>query len=1175
MRLILLITITLSLAGHTYSQIVINEICPVNSTVLTDEDGDNSDWIELYNNSPNTVDLQGYSLSDNMLIPIKWIFPSVTIQPYSYLTVFASGKNKTETIDHWETVVLANGVWKYLVPATAVDPLWNTVGFDDSGWSAGIGGIGYGDGDDGTIITPPVKSLFIRQVFNIVDTASLARAKFNIDFDDGFVAYINGVEIARSNVGVTGTPTPFDELAYEEHEAQLYQGQAMSEWLFSEDEVKSVIVNGTNVLAIQVHNVDSFSSDMSVIPYLTFAIKDTTSYYGVPPAFIETGVSLLHTNFKLSNNGETVYLANPSGIIIDSVAYTETGVDNSIGKFQDGQNNVVYFDIPTPNATNNNSNTFAGYNSMPVISLNPGFYTGVQTTTITTTSPGAVTRYTTDGSEPNETSPIVIPVISIDSTMVIRARSFGAGKLPSKTETNSYFIDFTSTLPVVSISTHPDNFWDWNTGIYVMGPNADTVVPYFNANFWQDWEKPVHLEYFENIDSMGFEQDFGIKIHGGWSRSNDLKSLRILAKGKYGQSSLNYQLFPDKEVYRFKSFILRNSGNETNITHFRDALMHKAVHKYTHIDIQDYKPAVVFINGEYFGILNLREKISENYIAENYNIDPDSVDLLQFDGYVIAGENTNFLNMAEFIAFNDMAIQANYDSVTSMLDIENFCDYFIAQTYYVNWDWPQNNIKYWRERKPGAKWRYILTDVDMGLGLFGGNFSTNDLHRVIVQNDNYHSVIFSKLLENQQFRDYFVNRYADLINTIFLPANLKALAYAFKDSLYNEMPRHMQRWNGDFNAWENYHINGTLINFIDNRAAPARNYIEEEFALNKQVNVVLNVYPPEAGKIKISTITPESYPWSGVYFDGVPVRIEAIPNPGYEFAFWQSSVLIQTPDNNQSITLNIDTNDIFTAYFFGAPDTNRITISEINYNSANTADAGDWVELYNYGTTDVDISGWVFKDGNNAHSFVIPDNTVLYSNKYLVLCRDSLLFSSQHPSVANFIGIFNFGLSSLGENLRLYDNNMQLHTSVQYKGIDPWPTAANGLGKTLELIDPYGDLNSAYNWFAGCNGGSPGGPFVDCNTQIEEMAVNQNEILCYPNPFADKTNIVFYNDKMQYVNITIYNQHGEIIKQLINKEIEKGKYRVEFDASTLNPGIYFCRFVNQNYSSTKILNVVK
>ncbi|MFH2095461.1 MAG: lamin tail domain-containing protein, partial [Bacteroidota bacterium] len=269
----ILTTVLVLFVFTLYSQVVVNEACPRNGFGITDEDGDAEDWIELYNSSVSTVDLNGYYLSDDIGNLTKWVFPSAVIEAGSYLTVFASGKDRTDIINHWETVVYATDMWKYIVPSAPVDPLWSTIWFDASSWNDGSGGIGYGDGDDITILSPPVKSVFMRREFNIVDTSLIGNAMFHMDFDDGFVAYLNGVEIARRNVGITYVPTSWDELAYEEHEAQLYQGQAMAEWLYFEQDVKTVLKNGPNVLAVQVHNVDSFSSDMTALPYLTVAIK--------------------------------------------------------------------------------------------------------------------------------------------------------------------------------------------------------------------------------------------------------------------------------------------------------------------------------------------------------------------------------------------------------------------------------------------------------------------------------------------------------------------------------------------------------------------------------------------------------------------------------------------------------------------------------------------------------------------------------------------------------------------------------------------------------------------------------------------------------------------------------------------------------------------------------------
>ncbi|MFH1320173.1 MAG: lamin tail domain-containing protein [Bacteroidota bacterium] len=1164
------------------AQITINEVCSRNGNIISDEDGDSPDWIELYNAGSSTVNLQGYWLSDDTTNLLKWVFPGVSIKPQSYITLFASDKDRKTTIDHWETVIFAGEQWRYIVPTIPVDSNWRKISFNDSGWALGTGGIGYGDGDDITMLSPPISSVFMRKTFSIVDTSLITNAIFNMDWDDAFVAYLNGIEFARVNVGITGTPPPFDELAYEEHEALMYQGMLPEYFKLDEQFIKTFLVNGTNVLAIQVHNINLFSSDMSAIPFLSFGIKDNSTNYNPPPTWFKAGWSFLHTNFKLSSDGETIYLSDDSPTLIDQISFPYMQIDNSYGSFPDGNINMALFDKPTPDSTNNGSLTFNGYVSDPVFSVNAGFYPFQQTTSLTCSFPSSVIRYTTNGSPPKESSPLFTSPIEIDSTMVIRARAFAPSYLPSEVVSNTYLIDDYSTLPVISISTHPDNLWDWNTGIYMLGPNADSTMPYFNANFWQNWEIPIHMEYFDAEDgSQQFEQDLGMKIHGGWSRSKPQKSFRILAKGKYGNPTLDYQLFPDKDIYSYKRFILRTSGNEDtqwNGTHFRDALMHKAVQENTFNDLQDYVPSVLYLNGKYWGIYNIREKISNYYLAENHCVDPDSVDLLQFEGYVIDGSNENYIDMAFFILTNDMADADNYEKAKKMLDFENFCDHFITETYYVNWDWPQNNIKYWRANNDSAsKWRYILTDLDFGLG-FGGSFTDNDLNRALNATNwggepIVHSGLLNALLKNITFRNYFINRYADLINTVFHPNELGGLAHEIRDSIAEEMPRHLEKWGGEMWIW-NMSIDGSLMTFINNRQTPARDHIEKEFELNKQVSVTLNVYPKNAGKIKINTIFPDSLPWAGIYFDGVPISITALPNPGYEFSFWQSAMLVQTPDSNQTITLNVDTNDAFTAYFFGAPDTNRITINEINYRSSSTFDAGDWIELFNYGTVDVNISGWMFKDSNDANIFTIPNNTLLKQNEYIVLCRDIPRFQATFPDVTNVIGPFGFGLSNNGENLRLYDESGNLYLSMIYSGTSPWPVKSNGLGATLELLDPYDDLSNPYNWFDGCFGGSPGLPFIPCLTDIEDdiTATNGIQLSNYPNPFTEFTTINFTLHQDDYIRIKVFDIYGREIAELMENKLFAGEHRVRFSSNNLAPGIYYCQVITSTISETRVIS---
>lgn len=1187
-KIFLLVTAYCLLSTAVFSQIVINEACSKNSTIIKDEDGDYSDWLELFNSGSTPVNLNGYYLSDDFANLSQWQFPDVTVKAQKYLLVFASEKNRKTVIDHWEAPVSASDIWRYIVPTVQPAPNWDTLGYNDSGWNLGAGGIGYGDGDDNTILTPPLWSVYMRKTFTITDTSKISAAVLTMDYDDAFVVYLNGVEIARANIGVTGTPPPFNTPAFKEHEALLYQGQLPENFQIDMNLLKSVIVNGTNVLAIQVHNVNNNSSDLTAIPFLLFGIKDTSSFYGPLPAWLNLGRSTLHTNFKLDGNGETIYLSNPSQTVVDMFNFPYMQTDHSFGRLPDANSLLFYFEIPTPDSTNNNSIGSNGYVTDPLFTLPAGFYSGSQTLSLSCNTLGSVIRYTTDGSIPKQTSPLYSSPIPIDSTMAIRARAFvSSGLLPSETITNTYFINDSATLPVISLSTNPGNLFDWNSGIYVLGPNADTVIPFFNANFWQEWEIPAHIEYFDKQKNRAFAQGVGLEIQGNYSRSNPQKSFKVKARGDYGSSTIDYQFFPEKEIVSFKQIILRNAGNDWNALHFRDAAIHKLSQKKTALDIQDYQPCLVFINGEYWGVYNIREKINEDYIAENHGVDPDSVDLLQYNGFVMDGSFDNFELFATFVLNNDLSDSANYDTVSAWLDIDNFIDYFVVETYSENGDWLPNNVRFWREQKNGAKWRHILWDLDF-FGTTWWSFTASSLDTNLNKPFSFQSVLFSKLVQNLEFRNQFINRYADLLNTIFIPDYVKDFVASIHDTLDPEMQRHFARWGygtlypafgldgqGSYNDWKNFNLS-QLNTFINYRPTTARNQIENTFSLKQQVPVTFNVYPPGAGKIELNTIELDTFPWAGIYFDSVPITFKAVPNPGYQFAFWQSTILIPNPDFNQSIKINVDTPDVFTAYFFGSPDTNRIAFSEINYKSSTTSDAGDWVELYNYGTVDVDISGWKFKDGSVTNSFFIPDSTVLTTNSYLVLCEDTAKFKSIYPNVANYIGPFNFGLSTSGENLRLFDEYENLFLSMTYSSASPWPTGSNGTGKTLELLDENGSLNNPYNWFSGCVGGSPDTAFSPCPLSVEEEVAGIGFNLSnFPNPFNNTTTITFTLKEADFVRLLVIDVYGKQVFTLLNQKLNVGTHLVNFSSEKLTSGIYFYQVSTTNLSETKIMQLVK
>lgn len=274
---------------------------------------------------------------------------------------------------------------------------------------------------------------------------------------------------------------------------------------------------------------------------------------------VKTDFNHLHTNFSIKASGETVTLTAPDSSTVDQLDAISLQSDVSFGRQPDGGTNWYIFanGNPTPGATNNNSTGISGIADSPIFSLIGGLYKNALTISLSTTSGTSKIYYTLNGSIPTSKSLEYTSPININKTTVLRARAYEDGYLPSKTITNTYLINERNNLAVISISTDSSNFFDQNTGIYVTGPNGGTPNPDnpdTSANYWKDWEKPIHIEMYEPDGKQAFSEDAGVKIHGGYSREYPEKSLAIYSRGSYGSKSINYKIFPDLNLneLRFK-----------------------------------------------------------------------------------------------------------------------------------------------------------------------------------------------------------------------------------------------------------------------------------------------------------------------------------------------------------------------------------------------------------------------------------------------------------------------------------------------------------------------------------------------------------------------------------------------------------------------------------------------
>lgn len=633
-----------------------------------------------------------------------------------------------------------------------------------------------------------------------------------------------------------------------------------------------------------------------------------------------------HANFKLSAGGESVLLSNEAGEVLDQILFPELETDQSMGRQADGNLQWALFSEPTPNTTNNGA-AGSGFTAAPEWASTGSFYSNSQAINLTHPNSAARIYFTRDGSVPDQDDELYTDGITVDTTTALRAVAIADGMLPSAVVSRTIFIDDYHSIPVISIMGEPDDFWSWERGILIDGgPNAQEEWPYYGANYWSDEEYPIHTEFFTEDGTLGIALNADTRIHGGrGARTNPMKPLRLLVKKKYGSSTIEYPFFEERERTTYKRLVLRNASGDYNYGHIRDAFLARYFLKSgLNLDVLAHRPVMVYINGAFYGLFNLREKSDAYYLKHNYDLDIDDLDLLEEDSTVVEGDFTVFDTMFQYVLDHDLEQQEYFDQANTYFDTENIAECFAVQSIVNNGDWLHNNIKYWRERKEGARWRYLLFDLDAALGRFGwtqaDEENLDDLITPLVAIGNKHSTLFRRLLDNEGYRHYFINRYADLLNTMFRSEIFREEVDRTVAEIDPEMPRHFERWTWPgYDTWRNERLS-IIYDFVEDRPAYARQHVRDYFSLANEVKLELQTFPQGAGSVRVNTIETAELPWDGIYFNGVPVELEIIPNPGFTFSHWTSAETIKDPDSAPVIRYNFTQDDQVVAHFSGVPD---------------------------------------------------------------------------------------------------------------------------------------------------------------------------------------------------------------------------------------------------------------
>ena len=581
----------------------------------------------------------------------------------------------------------------------------------------------------------------------------------------------------------------------------------------------------------------------------------------------------LHTPFRLeSGKGCNVYLFN-NGKVIDKVEglKKQPAPNIAYGRKTDAGDTWGYMATPTPAATNCGE-TCKDILGSPVFSEKGRVMKNGKAFKLELSLPegseGAEIRYTTNGSEPTRTSYLYSSPINISKTTVVKAKLFQDGKLSPRSSTQSYiFFTRDITLPVISISTDNKYFYDNKIGIYVDGTYQSG-----KKNYEFDWRRPTNIEFFfEPEQESQINQLCETRIMGGATRGNKMKSLAVYANKRFGAKRLDYEFFPDQRpgITDFKSIALRNAGNDFDGLYQRDAIIQCNTAKHVDIDYQAWRPAIVYINGQYTGMLNIRERSNEDNIYTNYD-GLEDLDMFENWGELKEGTWDNYNAFKAFYTEHGHTL-AEYEQ---WMDTMEFLNLMLVNLFYNNRDFPGNNIVMWRPTEEGGRWRWIMKDTDFGLGLYGVSASFNTIKWIYDPNydpgtnwaNQYdHTRLFRRLMEDSDFKREFIDRTAIYMGDWLNSRGTFAVWNPMYEMIKYEYPYHRELVN---KWWPNYteEMNNAR-NWIANRPSYFYKYLAEYYHLGTPLPLTVNKSMDENQRGEIEILM-NGVKLSEAFFDG-------------------------------------------------------------------------------------------------------------------------------------------------------------------------------------------------------------------------------------------------------------------------------------------------------------------
>jgi len=600
----------------------------------------------------------------------------------------------------------------------------------------------------------------------------------------------------------------------------------------------------------------------------------------------------------------------------------------------------------------------------PVFSIPGGYYDQDVLVEIDGPPSSSHVIFTVDGSVPTQANGSLYnqPIrLGAPAVSVVRARAvFPDGSL-GPVVSASYFVGVQATLPLVSLIVDPADLWDAECGIYANPLETGAM-----------WERPADVTYVDQDCTFGFQIPAGVRIHGHGTRGFPKMSFRLYFRQEYGAKRLEYPLFPGSEVTIFKRLVLHNSGQDrpvfphTNWTDLRNQLATELA--FQHGGLAPYtRPVLLFINGELWGIYQIRERLDRFFLADHYGVEEaDFLEAPDVRGQsdIVMGDRKDWDRLQQFLDTHDLTDPASYAYVESQVDIANFIDYNILQIYASNDDWPHQNVHQFRPAVPGGRWHWLFWDSDRGFAAQPvGRVDADIMAHLLEYNDRYTDgrdmLLLRKLLGNPGFRERFLSRTADLFNTTLAPSSVVALIDDLVAGIEPDIVYETSRWTISSNWATNVE---ELRDFARRRPDFVRQHMVESFDLAGTATLTFEP-PAGGGYVAVNGFLLDDLPWQGVYFQGVPVQIVAVPAPGFRFAGWEGDALPQTA----SIVWTVEAPRTFAPRFervaADAPQPGDVIFVDCSLGEGSHL-ADDWFELRVTRPGGVDLHGWRVTDND-------------------------------------------------------------------------------------------------------------------------------------------------------------------------------------------------------------------